>query len=64
MFSCVFYLLIYIISIGMVHRSSHSEVFCKIGVLRPATLLKKDLSQVLYCEFCEIFKNNLFIEHP
>ena len=42
MFSCVFYLLIYIISIGMVHRTSHSEVFCQIGVLRPATLFKKD----------------------
>ena len=51
------------------YRSSHPEVFCKKDVLnnfseftrkhlflRPATLLKRD-SQVLSCEFCEVFKN-------
>ena len=31
--------------------------------LRPATLLKKTLTQVFFCEFCEIFKNNFFTEH-
>ena len=24
---------------------------------------KETLTQVFYCEFCEIYKNNLFIEH-
>ena len=31
--------------------------------LRPATLLKKTLTKVFSCEFCEIFKNNFFTEH-
>ena len=30
--------------------------------LRPATLLKKTLAQVLSCEFCEISKNNFSTE--
>ena len=28
--------------------------------LRPATLLKKTLTQIFSCEFYEIFRNNLF----
>ena len=61
-------------------RSSRPEVFCKKGVLqkfrqihrktpvpvglRPATLLKKRLTQVFFCEFCEISKNTFFfIDH-
>ena len=32
--------------------------------LRPANFIKrKTLIQVLFCEFCEIFKNNFFTEH-
>ena len=30
---------------------------------RPAILLKKSPTQVLSCEYCEIFKNSFFIEH-
>ena len=37
--------------------------FNKIAGLRPATLLKETLARVLSCEFCDIFKNNFFIEH-
>ena len=29
----------------------------------PATLLKKGLTQVFSCEFCEISQNNFFTEH-
>ena len=31
--------------------------------LRPATLLKKRLTLVFSCEFCEVFKNTFFTEH-
>ena len=35
----------------------------KIAGLRPATLLKREtLAEVFSCEFCEIFKNNIFME--
>ena len=67
-------------------RSSHSQMFFKIGALenfaifkgkqlcrsifliklqvwRPATLLKRDSTQVFSCEYCEIFKNTFFTEH-
>ena len=60
MFLCVCSLLIYIISINMVHKSSRLEVFCKKGVLRSGTSLKKTLSQVFSCIFCEIFKSTFF----
>ena len=34
------------------------------GVLRPATLFKKEtLTQVFSCQFCEISKTPFFIEH-
>ena len=32
--------------------------------LRVATLLKKALAQVFFCEFCEIFKNTFFHRMP
>ena len=32
----------------------------KLQVLRPATLFKKTPTQVLSCEYCEIFKNSFF----
>ena len=35
----------------------------KIAGLRPETLLKREtLAEVFACEFCEIFKNNFFME--
>ena len=35
--------------------------FNKIAGLRPSTLLKKETpTQVFFCEFCQIFKNNFF----
>ena len=34
-----------------------SLFFNKVAGLRIATLLKKTLAQVFYCEFCEISKN-------
>ena len=37
--------------------------FNKVAGLRPATLLKKRLAQVFFCEFSEIFKNTFFTEH-
>ena len=30
---------------------------------RSATLLKETPTQMLSCEYCEIFKNNFFAEH-
>ena len=39
-----------------------SLFFNKVAGLRPSTLLKKTLSQVLSCEFCEIFKNTFFTD--
>ena len=40
-----------------------SLFFNKVSALRPATLLKKKLAQLFFCEFCEISKNTFFIEH-
>ena len=37
--------------------------FNKVAGLRPATLLKVSLAQVLSCEFCEISKKPFFTEH-
>ena len=36
----------------------------KVAGLRPATLLKKTMAQVFYCEFNEISKNTLFYRTP
>ena len=38
---------------AVAHRCSVKKVFC----LRPATLLRKTLTQVFSCEFCEISTN-------
>ena len=35
----------------------------KVEGLRPATILKKTLTQVISCDYCEIFKNTYFKEH-
>ena len=35
----------------------------EVAACRPATLLKKRLTQVFSCEFCEIFKNTFFTEY-
>ena len=40
-----------------------SLFFNKVAGLKPATLLKKVLTQVFSCEFCEISKNTFFTEH-
>ena len=41
-----------------------SLFFDKVAGLRPATLLTKRLRHIVFsCEFCEIFKNNFFMEH-
>ena len=41
-----------------------SLFFNKVAGLRPATLLKRDSgADVFSCEFWEIFKNTIFIEH-
>ena len=37
--------------------------FNKVAGLSPATLLKKTLTQVFSCKFCEISKNTFFTEH-
>ena len=41
-----------------------SLFFNKVAGLWPATLLKKRLSQVFSCEFCEIFKNTIVYRTP
>ena len=35
----------------------------KVEGLRPATILKKTLTQVISCDYYEIFKNTYFKEH-
>ena len=37
-----------------------SLFFNRVAALRPATLLKKRLTQVFSCEICEIFKSTFF----
>ena len=32
--------------------------------VRASLLIKRALAELFSCEFCEIFKNNFFIEHP
>ena len=59
-------------------RSSHREMFYKLGVLERFAkftgrhlcqlsaynfIKKETLAQVFSCKFCETFKNTLFIEH-
>ena len=40
-------------------------MFFKIGVLKNfATLLKQTPTQVVSCEYCEIFKNTIFYRTP
>ena len=40
------------------------SLFCiKQQAFRPATLMKQTPSQVVSCEYYEIFKNKFFIEH-
>ena len=65
-----------ILRITLKFRSSRPEVFCKKGVLenfakftakhlsRASFLIKRALAELFSCEFCEIFKNNFFIEQP
>ena len=36
---------------------------CQSLFFWPATLLKKTMAQVLWCEFCKSFKNTFFTEH-
>ena len=40
-----------------------SHFLNKVADLRPATLLKETLAEVLSCKVCEIFKKTFFIEH-
>ena len=36
----------------------------KVACLKACDLVKKETTtQLLYCEYCEIFKNSLFMEH-
>ena len=42
-------------------RSSRSELFC---LPQACNFIKKDtLAQMFLCDFCQMFKNTLFIEH-
>ena len=47
------------------HRSSHRRCSVRKSVLKNFTKFtgKETLAQLFSCEFCEIFKNTLFIEH-
>ena len=50
-----------------IHRKtpvSESLFLINLQSFRPATLLKRDSTQVFSCEYCEIFKNTYFEEHP
>ena len=38
-------------------------LFEKVAGPQPGSLLKKIPPQIFFCEFCEIFKNSIFIEH-
>ena len=67
----------YLHAIGSEDRSSHSQMFLKIGILKDtcteslfrkvaglqATLLKETPTKVFPCEICKIYKNNFFTEH-
>ena len=55
--------------IVIINRGSRPEVFCKKGVLKNlATGLqlyeKETLTQMFFCEFCEIFKIAFFYRAP
>ena len=39
------------------------SLFNKFAGLRPATLLKRDITQVFACEYREIFKYTYFEKH-
>ena len=55
------------------HRSSHqrftrkhlcrSRFLLKLQAFTPSTFSKRDSDKVLFCEYCEIFKNTYFEEH-
>ena len=45
-------------------RSSSPEVFCKKGVLRPATLLKKDWHRCFFVNFAEFLGTAFFHRAP
>ena len=40
-----------------------SLFFTKLQAFRPATLLKRDSTQVFSCRICETLKNTYFEEH-
>ena len=44
--------------INKIHRKKpvSESLFNKVAVLKTATLLKKALTQVLFCEICKLFK--------
>ena len=39
------------------------SLLIKLQGFRPATLLKETPTQVLFCEYCEVFKDTFFTEH-
>ena len=39
------------------------SLLIKLQGFRPATLLKETQTQVLFCEYCEVFKDTFFTEH-
>ena len=45
-------------------RSSRSQMFFKIVVQRPATLLKRDSITGVSCEYSKIFKNSFLYRTP
>ena len=50
----------------LISKIQHEQCYLIILliVLKAATLFKKEtLAQMLSCEFCEISRNNIFIEH-
>ena len=56
---------------AVARRCSVKKVFLKIlqnsqesTWVRASLLIKRALAELFSCEFCEIFKNNFFIEHP
>ena len=67
-----------IVKYGVAEAVAPAEVFCKKGFLKNfensqentctrvsfLIKLKETLAQVFSCEFCEIFKNTFFTEHP
>ena len=44
-------------------KSSHLQMFFKIGVLNEKIYKKENPPQVFSCKYCKIFKNSYFEEH-